>query len=53
MNEIREIHGDDIILWPDGTWAFRRDIQEHEFQGVYDFEVITVDSPRWLEMLDG
>lgn len=48
---IQRIHEEDIILWPNGGWSYRRDAaltkQETESK---DFEVIPINSPQWITL---
>jgi len=41
---------DDIMLWPDGEWCFREEIEECGSHRSDDYEIIQTSDPRWLEL---
>ncbi|MBT2325539.1 hypothetical protein J7E62_24705 [Variovorax paradoxus] len=52
MNEIRPINGEDVCLWPDGSWCYRCDLEEYSWMSD-DYEVIRRDSQRAEEIVNG
>lgn len=43
---IKPISEDDIIVWPDGTWCYRRDLDDYGWMSD-DYIVFPVDSAEW------
>jgi hypothetical protein len=41
---------EDIMLWPDGTWCYREELEEMLTWMSDDYEVIPVDAERWIEL---
>ena len=50
---VRPICGEDIFLWPDGTWYYREEVEESFMSMSDDYEVIPFDTPRWNEVIGG
>ncbi len=44
---IREIHDEDIILWPNGAWQHRHMVEPIELENPANYEVIPYGSVRW------
>ena len=47
---VRKILGDDVCLWPDGTWCYYDEIEEMSHMSD-DFEIVPVDSARYHEVV--
>lgn len=44
------IHEDDVILWPDGNWCYRRELMGYApLEGV---EIIHHQTPRWFNITE-
>ena len=46
---IRPISGDDLVLWPDGTTCYHRELPEYGHMSD-DYEIIPVGSSRYEEL---
>lgn len=42
---MRKIRGDDVCLWPDGTWCLHEDLGEYGYMSD-DYEVVPAEDPR-------
>lgn len=42
--------GEDIMLWPDGTWCYRDEVAEFTHMSD-DYEVVEAFTDRWLEII--
>ena len=49
---VREINGEDILLWPNGSWCYRYELEDNFGHLSDDYVVIPVDTPRWQEVVD-
>ena len=47
------IDAEDICLWPDDTWCYGEELSEHLTSMSDDFEVLSFDTPRYWEFLNG
>ena len=43
-------HPDDILLWPNGSWCYRSDIQDMSHLSD-DYQVLRADSKQWHEFI--
>lgn len=41
---------EDIMLWPDGTWCYREDLEDYLSFLSDDFEVVPFGTPRWEQV---
>lgn len=44
-------HGDDIIIWPDGTYCDRRELADYGRMGD-DYEVLWTDTGTWIAFVN-
>ena len=44
--------GDDILLWPDGTWCFRTEEGQYLHMSD-DYEVLQPGTERWTALVEG
>ena len=42
---------EDIMLWSDGTWCYRYEVEEMTHMSD-DYEILYMDSPMWLEIME-
>ena len=47
------IDAEDICLWPDDTWCYGEELSEHLTSMSDDFEVLSFDTPRYWDFLNG
>lgn len=43
-------HPDDILLWPNGSWCYRSDVQDMSHLSD-DYQVLRADSEQWHEFI--
>jgi hypothetical protein len=43
-------HHEDVILWPDGDWCYRSELEEYAHKAD-DCEVLKADTPEWRSFL--
>lgn len=41
---------EDIMLWSDGTWCYRYEVEEMTHMSD-DYEILYMDSPMWIEIM--
>ena len=52
MTATRPIHGDDLAVWPDGTWATMDEVRSGEFNWKSDdFELVRLEDELRLQQL--
>lgn len=46
-------HPDDILLWPNGSWCYRSDVQDIQDMSHLsdDYQVLRADSEQWHEFI--
>lgn len=50
MKHTHSKHPDDLVMWPDGTWCWRSELQEMGYMGD-DFRVVHIDTLEWLDFI--
>lgn len=48
---IKPISKEDIIVWPDGTWCYREDLEQYSWMSD-DYIVLPVDTPEHTAHLE-
>lgn len=43
-------HPDDILLWPNGNWCYRSDIDDMSHLSD-DYQILRADSEQWREFI--
>jgi hypothetical protein len=52
MTALRPIHGDDLAVWPDGTWATMDDVRSGHYDWMSDdFEIVRLADEHRLREL--
>lgn len=44
---VRPISSEDVILWPDGTWCYRHDLEDYSHMSD-DYEVVPYGTVSWF-----